>query len=359
MQNLFIFLILSFYTIQTNNNVVSITTTQYAQIITEIESISLNIYDYCSKIFSSNELEMKCTNYVTLIVHTNMPISFEILNIDETDSRINTLVSNLVKNYINNIKSYVITSIFKETILNFFINTYGFPRRRLSALDNNSLNDELVRCVDEIENHCFMLNHNINLSKYLEIISEVQTVSYKIINSCDNKRNLNDNQLRSYCMGYIMSNIHSMPISYTILNINHSDEKIVKLGNDLFNLYFSNSYLKFDNRILEFLYSYGLTKLFLLEENEKIPYTDSELRQKILIDLENENENNSYYNSINSCIKSKLNPLSTRFDKKLIVTIFYQKFINNNSAQTRGSSDDMGFDWLENLIINLIDLWFW
>ena len=357
MQKILIFLIFSFYAIQANNNVESITRTQYDQIINEIESISLNIYDYCSKIFSSNELEMKCTNYVTLIVHTNMPISFEILNIDETDSRINTLVSNLVKNYINNIKSYVITSIFKETILNFFINTYGFPRSRPN--DETLLNNELDRCVDEIENHCFMLNHNINLSKYLEIIREVQTVSYNIKNSCDNKRNLNDNQLRSYCMGYIMSNIHSMPISYTILNINHSDEKIVKLGNDLFNLYFSNSYLKFDNRILEFLYSYGLTKLFILEENEKIPYTDSELRQKILIDLKNENENNSYYNSINSCIKSKLNPLSTRFDKQLIVTIFYQKFINNNSAQTRGSSDDMGFDWLENLISNLIDLWFW
>ena len=357
MQNLFIFLILSFYTIQTNDNVVSITTTQYDQIINEIESISLNIYDYCSKIFSSNELEMKCTNYVTLIVHTNMPISFEILNIDETDSRINTLVSNLVKNYINNIKSYVITSIFKETILNFFINTYGFPRTRLSVLDNSSLYNELDSYIDEIENNCFMLNHNINLSKYLEIIREVQTVSYNIKNSCDNKRNLNDNQLRSYCMGYIMSNIHSMSISYTILNINHSDEKIVKLGNDLFNLYFSNSYLKFDNRILEFLYSYGLTKLLTLKENETIPYFNSELKQKILIDLEN--ENNSYYNSINSCIKSKLNPLSTRFDKKLIVTIFYQKFINDNHARTRGYSDDMGFNWLENLISNLIDLWFW
>jgi hypothetical protein len=336
--------------------VVSITTTQYDQIITEIESISLNIYDYCSKIFSSNELEMKCTNYVTLIVHTNMPISFEILNIDETDSRINTLVSNLVKNYINNIKSYVITSIFKETILNFFINTYGFPRSRPN--DETLLNNELDRCVDEIENHCFMLN-NINLSKYLEIISEVQTVSDKIINSCDNKRNLNDNQLRSYCMGYIMSNIHSMPISYTILNINHSDEKIVKLGNDLFNLYFSNSYLKFDNRILEFLYSYGLTKLLILKENEKIPDTNSKLKEKILTDLENENENNSYYNSIKSCIKSKLNPLFTRFEKQLIVTKFNEKFRNNKTAQTRGYSDDTGFDWLENLINNLIDLWPW
>ena len=83
------------------------------------------------------------------------------------------------------------------------------------------INDKLVEYVDK------MLN--CNDSKYLEIIREVQTVSYKIINSCENKRNLNDNQLRSYCMGYIMSNIHSMPISYTILNINHSDEKIVKL----------------------------------------------------------------------------------------------------------------------------------
>ena len=163
MQNLFIFLILSFYAIQANNNVKSITRTQYDQIINEIESISLNIYDYCSKIFSSNELEMKCTNYVTLIVHTNMPISFEILNIDETDSRINTLVSNLVKNYINNIKSYVITSIFKETILNFFINTYGFPRSRPSiAEDETLLNNELDSYINEIENHCFMLNHNIN-----------------------------------------------------------------------------------------------------------------------------------------------------------------------------------------------------
>ena len=150
-----------------------------------------------------------------------------------------------------------------------------------------------------------------------------------------------------------------MPISYTILNINHSDEKIVKLGNDLFNLYFSNSYLKFDNRILEFLYSYGLTKLLTLKENETILDFCGDLKQKILIDLKNGNENNSYYNSINSCIKSKLNPLSTRFDKQLIVTIFYQKFINDNHARTRGYSDDMGFNWLENLISNLIDLWFW
>ena len=180
MQKILIFLIFSFYAIQTNDNVVSITLIEYAQIINEIDSISSNIYNYCSKIFSSNELEMKCTNYVTLIVHTNMPISFEILNIDETDSRINTLVSNLVKNYINNIKSYVITSIFKETILNFFINTYGFPRTRLSVLDNSSLYNELDSYIDEIENHCFMLNHNINLSKYLEIIREVQTVSYNI-----------------------------------------------------------------------------------------------------------------------------------------------------------------------------------
>ena len=333
---------------------VSITRKLYDQIINEIDSISSNIYDYCYKNKS------KCGNYIMCVFDDNMPISYEILDIDESDSRIKNLVYNTVMSYMSFIYSYSFKNILKDTILNIFINTYGFPRSRPSiAEDETLLNNELDSYINEIENHCFMLNHNINLSKYLEIIREVQTVSYNIKNSCDNKRNLNDNQLRSYCMGYIMSNIHSMSISYTILNINHSDEKIVKLGNDLFNLYFSNSYLKFDNRILEFLYSYGLTKLLTLKENETILDFCGDLKQKILIDLKNGNENNSYYNSINSCIKSKLNPLSTRFDKQLIVTIFYQKFINNNSAQTRGSSDDMGFDWLENLISNLIDLWFW
>ena len=292
----------------------------------------------------------------------NMPISYEILDIDESDSRIKNLVYNTVMSYMSFIYSYSFKNILKDTILNIFINTYGFPRTRLSVLDNSSLYNELDSYIDEIENNCFMLNHNINLSKYLEIIREVQTVSYNIKNSCDNKRNLNDNQLRSYCMGHIMSNIHSMPISYTILNINHSDEKIVKLGNDLFNLYFSNSYLKFDNRILEFLYSYGLTKLLTLKENEKIPDTCDDIKQKILIDLKNGNENNSYYNSINSCIKRKLNPLFTRFfDKQLIVKQFTEKFINRcyPKSSTRSNAGNTGIDLLQNLIEYLINLWSW
>ena len=66
MQNLFIFLILSFYVIQANGNVVSITRKLYDQIINEIDSISSNIYNYCMKInyLQSEELKGKSIGYI-------------------------------------------------------------------------------------------------------------------------------------------------------------------------------------------------------------------------------------------------------------------------------------------------------
>ena len=83
MQKILIFLIFSFYAIQTNDNVVSITLIEYAQIINEIDSISSNIYNYCIKInyLQSEELKGKCIGYIMQSIHTNMPKSFKTLNI--------------------------------------------------------------------------------------------------------------------------------------------------------------------------------------------------------------------------------------------------------------------------------------
>ena len=358
MQKILIFLILSFYTIQANDNVESITRTQYDQIITEIESISSNIYSYCIKINNRDELKGKCTSYIMQSIHTNIPKSFETLNINHSDSKITTLGNDLVDIFIKNPNYDLIMKNFKERIL-IFLNSYGFleDKENLPIMSN----DEIIKLRNELENDCIFLNEYINLSTYIDIISEVLSLSKNIYSYCENiKKNYqNQHEVEGKCMAYIMSNIHLMSISFKTLNINHSDSKIIKLGNDLLELYLSNSYTKFNKTILDFLYSYGLPNLSS-QLNEEIDYSISELKKNL---IEYINEDTIKEN----CVFEKINPIYESLfdlydDKKLLIKdiktkIFYKldRRCQSNSC-TRGNFFDDGWFWT--IISNFIESFF-
>ena len=367
MQKILIFLILSFYAIQTNDNVVSITLIEYAQIINEIDSISSNLYNYCIKInyLQSEELKGKCIGYIMQSIHTNMPKSFKTLNINHSDSKITTLGNDLVNIFIKNPNYNIIMKNFKERIL-IFLNSYGFPedRENLPIMSN----DEIIKLRNELENDCIFLNEYINLSTYIDIISEVLSLSKNIYSYCENiKKNYkNQHEVEGKCIGYIMSNIHLMSISFKTLNINHSDSKIIKLGNDLLELYLSNSYTKFNKTILDFLYSYGLPKLSS-QLNEEIDYSISELKKNL---IEYINEDTIKEN----CVFEKINPIYESLfdlydDKKLLIKDIKNNIVNDGDSggykghlsrrakSTSNTSNEGGF-WakisklIENILIN-------
>ena len=150
-----------------------------------------------------------------------------------------------------------------------------------------------------------------------------------------------------------------MPKSFKTLNINHSDSKIIKLGNDLLELYLSNSYTKFNKTILDFLYSYGLPKLSS-QLNEEIDYSISELKKNL---VEYINEDTIKEN----CVFEKINPIYESLfdlydDKKLLIKdiktkIFYKldRRCQSNSC-TRGNCFDDGWFWT--IISNFIESFF-
>ena len=99
---------------------------------------------------------------------------------------------------------------------------------------------------------------------YYKIDSEVKNVSQTIYGNCIILKNtyLSLNY-QGRCRGTILVNVHSkMPTAYKILNIQHSDEKIEVLINELLNVFLENQNGNiiqnyFQPLIFQFLYSYG------------------------------------------------------------------------------------------------------
>ena len=226
-------------------------------------------------------------------------------------------------------------------------------------------NDEIIKLRDELKKDCIFLNEYINLSTYIDIISEVLSLSKNIYSYCENiKKNYkNQHEVEGKCIGYIMSNIHLMSISFKTLNINHSDSKIIKLGNDLLELYLSNSYTKFNKTILDFLYSYGLPKL--LEENEEIPDSKEELKKNIDNIIYNK-KNILDYNSIKSCIIERISPISERLssDTKIPKDLITKHLLINllslsrpNLARGINRNEEGFWSWIKECIEDIINSW--
>ena len=159
------------------------------------------------------------------------------------------------------------------------------------------------------------INLLITKQTYKIIISEVDTVATEIYNNLVKKVIINDESSNGKYFNYVMPVLHNkMVTTFTKLNIQHSDQSILELGNDLITIYreyympnMSEIINKFKTRIIRFLSIYGF-----IEEKNQLRTLDKEIENAIknVVDKIFQNcKNIPIINGLENCIDGHFNLL--------------------------------------------------
>ena len=188
---------------------------------------------------------------------------------------------------------------------------------------------------------------------YYKIDSEVKNVSQTIYGNCIILKNTYLSlEFQGRCIGTIYLNLHSkMPIAYEKLNIQHNDEKIQVLANELLNVFLENKVGDiiqnyFQPLIFQFLYSYGYPSsdfqfLTLKEKYERVTVN-------IPDDIFNKCQFVPYKHFYLSCVESQINKII------IILPYNYRRMFEEINVANQISNKIFGLEETKEIIISKI-----